>query len=363
MNRTTSIYLDVVRPMAALIVLLSHVSYQGLSGGQAAFLSGAGIQAVDVFFVLSGFVIAHVRATREHDARIYFISRAARIYSVAIPALIVTAIADTIGLSIDAATYSGPYQALSPGLLTRCLSFTGEHWNAHRFPGSNGPYWSLGFEVWYYVVFGVFLFSPRRWRWGAALGVLIFIGPKVTLMLTTWLMGVGAYYVCKSQRLSSVTGWIFLTVPLVVLAGYQLIPHSQLQPFTNISLQQERLISTFQDYLLAALFSIHLVGFSAVSTNFAPLLEQHAQSIRWIAGATFSIYLVHLPIMHLLAAIFPWPKSSPWMLLLLVSGTLVLCLVFAELTERRKDAWRRQIVSILSFIEERVPRKRARLFG
>ncbi|MGA7451675.1 MAG: hypothetical protein WBW73_10515, partial [Rhodoplanes sp.] len=74
-------------------------------------------------------------------------------------------------------TYDGPFQALGPGLLIRCVSFLGEHWNAHRFPGSNSPYWSLGFEVWYYVAFGAFVFCPGRWRWIAAATVLVFIGP------------------------------------------------------------------------------------------------------------------------------------------------------------------------------------------
>lgn len=348
-----------MRPAAALIVLLSHVSYQGLSSGQAAFLSGAGIQAVDVFFVLSGFVIAHVCATREHNARIYFVSRAARIYSVAIPALVLTAIADFIGQSMDAATYSGPYQAFSPGLLIRSLTFTGEHWNAHRFPGSNGPYWSLGFEVWYYMVFGVFLFSGRRWRWGAALAVLIFIGPKVTLMFPTWLMGAGAYYICKSQRISPITGWVLFTVPLAFLAGFQLMPHSGLQPFINISLEPERLKSLCENYLIASFFSIHLVGFSTVSATFTPLLERHVKVIRWIAGSTFSIYLMHLPIMHLLAASSPWPKSSPWTMFLLLAGTPVICLGFAEVTERKRDAWRRLIMSTL----ERAPPLRTGLSG
>ena len=107
MNRTTSLYLDMIRPIAALVVLLSHVSYQNLSGGQLKFMASTGVQAVDIFFVLSGFVIAHVYATREHDFRDYAISRAARIYSVALPALILTAIVDAIGIRENTATYRG----------------------------------------------------------------------------------------------------------------------------------------------------------------------------------------------------------------------------------------------------------------
>jgi hypothetical protein len=114
-NRATSLYLDLVRPAAAFVVLLPHVSFQGISGGRLRILGSVGVQAVDVFFVLSGFVIAHVRATRECDVRSYVVSRAARIYSVAIPALILTAVVDSIGLRESPATYHGPSQAFSPG--------------------------------------------------------------------------------------------------------------------------------------------------------------------------------------------------------------------------------------------------------
>ena len=98
MNRATSLYLDLIRPAAAFIVLLSHASFRALTGGQLRVMASTGVQAVDVFFVLSGFVIAHVCAARESNVRSYIVSRAARIYSVAIPALILTAVVDFIGL-------------------------------------------------------------------------------------------------------------------------------------------------------------------------------------------------------------------------------------------------------------------------
>jgi len=358
-NRTTSLYLDLIRPIAAFVVLLSHISYQNLSGGQLKFMASTGVQAVDVFFVLSGFVIAHVCATREHDLRDYVISRAARIYSVALPALILTAMVDAIGIRANAATYQSFYQALTPGLIIRSVFFVGEQWNAHRFPGSNGPYWSLGFEVWYYIAFGAFLFAPCRWRWPATLLVLVLIGPKVALMFPAWLMGVGAYRICSSRSLPQLAGWILLIVPLVAVAGYQLVPHSPLQQFTNVTLTADRFRSTGQDYLLSALFSAHLIGFSTVSATFAPWFERHARPIRWFAGATFSLYLTHLPIMHMLAAISPWPKSSLCTLSLLLTMTPVACLGFAEFSERRKEQWRTLIANLLTLIAK----VRGRLFA
>lgn len=163
MNRAVSLYLDCIRPLAALTVLLSHVSYQNLSGGQLAVFAPFGIQAVDLSFVLSGFVIAHVCASHERDARAYALSRTVRIVSVALPAILVTLLFDDVGLSQGPSVYvGGPYQPMTMGLVVRSMLFLGECWGAHRFPGSNGPFWSLGFEVWYYVCFGVFVFAPPR---------------------------------------------------------------------------------------------------------------------------------------------------------------------------------------------------------
>lgn len=352
MDRSTSLYLDIVRPTAALFVLLSHVSLQNLSDGQLVFLSGAGVQAVDVFFVLSGFVIAHVCATREQNAGAYFVSRAARIYSVAVPALILTAILDFIGLRQNAVTYEGPFQPLAPGLIVRCILFINEQWNTHRFPGSDSPYWSLGFEVWYYVAFGAFVFTPRPWRWLILTTILVFIGPKVALLFPLWLMGAVLYHISTSPlTIKPLVGWVLFAAPLVILVGYQLLPHPAMQPFINVTLNFNRIWTFGQDYLVGVLFCIHLIGFMIISPTFARWLDEHSRAIRWIAGATFSLYLTYLPIMHLLAAISPWPKSSPWTVAFLVTITLLSCLAFAEAFERRKDTFRRLIISGLRVLE------------
>jgi peptidoglycan/LPS O-acetylase OafA/YrhL len=59
-------------------------------------LGGLGAEAVDVFFVLSGFVIGYATDSRERTPLTYAINRLARIYSVAIPALAATFILDGI---------------------------------------------------------------------------------------------------------------------------------------------------------------------------------------------------------------------------------------------------------------------------
>ncbi|MGH9810841.1 MAG: acyltransferase family protein, partial [Terriglobia bacterium] len=93
-----SIYLDLVRFCAALCVFLGHASGQRFSGGYLWHFDELRHDAVTVFFVLSGFVIAHVTNTSEQTPREFFINRAARIFSVAIPALALTYALDAVGM-------------------------------------------------------------------------------------------------------------------------------------------------------------------------------------------------------------------------------------------------------------------------
>lgn len=328
--------------MAALFVLLSHVSM--LTDGRLGFLASTGVQAVDIFFVLSGFVIAHVSATRERDAGSYFASRAARIYSVAIPALILTIALNYFSGHQNTSTAEVPFQPITSGLLIRCISFINEQWNAHRFPASNGPYWSLGFEVWYYIAFGAFVFAPRRWRWPVTVVTLVFIGPKVALLFPLWLSGVVLYRVCAAPLdIRPLFGWILFVTPLLILAIYQGFPHPPLQPFNDVSISLSRLWTFAQDYFVGVLFCVNLVGFKIVSSSFA-WLDRFSQSIRWIAGATFSLYLTHVPIMYFLIKVSPWPSNSLWTVALMLIITIPACFAFAEVFERHKDAYRRAII-------------------
>ena len=78
MKKEVSIYLDAVRFLAAFFVFLDHFALGRISGGFLWQLRPLGDEAVTVFFVLSGFVIAYVTDTREKTAPAYVVSRVAR---------------------------------------------------------------------------------------------------------------------------------------------------------------------------------------------------------------------------------------------------------------------------------------------
>ncbi|HEV7881850.1 acyltransferase family protein, partial [Bradyrhizobium sp.] len=75
-----SLYLDILRILAALTVLIDHAS----AVFDIRWFGGSGHHAVIVFFVLSGYMIAHAAHQPGVDLRTYAQHRAARILSVAL---------------------------------------------------------------------------------------------------------------------------------------------------------------------------------------------------------------------------------------------------------------------------------------
>src|SRR5207245_5659859 len=132
MTNALSLYLDALRFGAALAVFVSHYSTGRISGGLFWRFDG-GRTAVLVFFVLSGFVIAWVSDTRERTLEEYGLSRVARLYSVIIPAFIVTVVLDYIAMAIDPHLYEanelmnrGPLNVFLGYVLS--LVFLGQSW-------------------------------------------------------------------------------------------------------------------------------------------------------------------------------------------------------------------------------------------
>src|SRR5438105_11577903 len=97
-----------LRFVAAVLVVVSHASAQSLSGGFLWSLQYIGYPAVMIFFVLSGYVISYVASEKENTLSDYATSRLARLYSVLIPAIILTFAADSLGSVIDPHLYEVP---------------------------------------------------------------------------------------------------------------------------------------------------------------------------------------------------------------------------------------------------------------
>ena len=350
MNAPTSIYLDLVRFMAAVTVFISHTSGRRFTGGLFWQTEPYAAQAVNVFFVLSGFVIAYVTEQREMDARSFAVSRLARIYSVALPALVVTFILDAIGRSIHPEYYAEWWGYVTDGQVHQFVSslfFLNRLWWLHVGQGSNIPYWSLNYEVWYYVIFGLYVFGGRH-RLGWAVLAALVAGPNILFLFPLWLLGVWAYRRCKTSRLSAAAGVWLCAATFAVWVIYEVCAHLMpLRIVGPIGPFYFPHIAWVQDYLVGVLFAVHLIGFSAASGLVAPLFSRLRRQIRWVAGATFTIYLFHGPLTQFFTTIMPWPPESWQAAVLMYPGTLVILFGIAEFTERRKDWWRALFARVL----------------
>jgi peptidoglycan/LPS O-acetylase OafA/YrhL len=348
MTRELSLYLDLVRFVAAFLVLVSHSNDRELSARVIPFAT-YGHSAVVVFFVLSGFVIAWVTATKERTARDYAVSRAARIYSVALPALALTLLLDIVGERLNPGLYA--HTTTHDLWLVRLLSsalFMNEFWGISITTFSNVPYWSLNYEVWYYVVFGIFVFwtGPGRY-WALALAALM-AGPKILLLMPVWLMGVWLYRHLLDRALSVSAGLVLFFGSWVLLVLFHAFDIAQvlfehLKAFVGADFHRQMTWSRFflSDYLLGILVALNFAGFRAADKVLGKPLLVISRPVRVAAGFTLSIYLFHKPLLLFFIALVNGDPNSRWFYATVVALTLVTIVALGTVTEHRKDDYRR----------------------
>ena len=353
MTRGFSLWLDVIRVFAAFTVLFGHMAHIRFTRGDFYVLREWNVasDAVVVFFVMSGVVIAYA-AERDGTLGRYAFNRISRIMTVIVPALVLTLIFDAIGTRIDMIAYPPVYYQDVPlgEFLFRGLTLTPQ-WLGVMDPvrlGTNGPIWSLSYEVAYYAIFGAAMFIRGPLKWIIAAAIIVLAGLPILLLFPAWLMGVGVWHVVKSGRsLSASTAWMLALIgpAFVVWAKMQGID-TLLSNLTAIAFapQSHHGVLLYSDEflwntLIAMAVSVHLIGAAALYRAAQDRPEGAAgRAIRWIAGATFSIYVVHYPTLHLLDATLP--EALPGYDLWLLGLTLAMCFAFASAFERPLKAYR-----------------------
>lgn len=169
MSRRESIYLDLVRSVASLLVVLDHAPALFKLPGVPRW----GYQSVMAFFVLSGYVISHVADTRETTLRVFIVARLARLWSVLVPAVALTIVCDAVGREFGYYQASYTFAPIDLPLVRigAVLAFMADSWVSIQ-PLSNSVVWSLCAEFWYYMLFAAWTFVPpgrcarsRWWLW------------------------------------------------------------------------------------------------------------------------------------------------------------------------------------------------------
>ena len=357
MTRGFSLYLDTIRFLAAVLVLFSHVAYPRYSNGDLAWMRelNLGSDAVILFFVLSGFVIAHTTSAKNRTGLDYAKARLARLYSVVIPAIVFTLVCDAIGRSINPAAYDGWwFNGQNPGeQIWRALTFSSHAAGDQIRLGTNGPFWSVAYEAWYYLAFGVAVFGRGWSRWALLALITLAAGLPIALLAPCWLAGVALQRITARRPQVRVTRGLALamaTAPWLVYAAWLAIDLPRvLTMLTYIAmgagaLTPNQALGFSDEFLwnmaLALLFAVHFFGVFALAKDAAWIGQRSERAIRWLAGATFSIYLFHSPLLTLLYALPGYDAANPAHYLGAGAVTLAACFALAEVSERRLQAWK-----------------------
>jgi peptidoglycan/LPS O-acetylase OafA/YrhL len=301
MNRSFSLYLDLVRFIAACLVYLYHSNQRWLVQ-EVLPASQFGHSAVVVFFVLSGYVIAYVTATKETDWASYSASRLSRVYSVAIPALVLTLALDPIGRGLGVAPYDYPWDQFVPRI-GASLVMLNEVWFVSITCFSNVPYWSIGYEFWYYVAFGVWCFAPRPWGGWLVFALAVLLGPKIVLLAPLWVMGIVLFHSKRLQSLSRAWAWVWVLASTGLIVAYHAtgvtgVLSEGLRHLIGKAWYTQLAYSKFflEDYLLGLLVFVNFAGMRQIADVFWPMLKPLEKLIRWLASYTFTLYLLHQPV-------------------------------------------------------------------
>jgi peptidoglycan/LPS O-acetylase OafA/YrhL len=359
-----SIYLDLMRLSAALGVFIGHSGkflFARDQHGIYNFLFNQGGSAVAIFFVLSGFVISFVTSEKEREWRRYFVARASRIYSVAWAAIAVTAIADLVGRRFNAPYYVAMhdlhfYRDISTEGAARLLSFTNELWFSHVIFGTDEPYWSLGFEVLYYVFFGLLCFVPGRFRILAVVAWLALAGPKIALYLPLWLLGVVTYKLLRHRNLALPKFWAAFGFVISILCYLQLwhaVAWRVITMYETGSFGQEAMAFGFYS-ATGILVSLNILAFQSFVQDRELWPQVARQAIRWSAGASFTLYLVHQPLIAMCAAVFPSTTQHALPGAIAMVVVLALVLLLAEFGERRKKVFSKVIRWLLVLVSSKI---------
>jgi peptidoglycan/LPS O-acetylase OafA/YrhL len=314
--------IQAVRALAVLLVVLYHADIPGVHGG---FLG------VDVFFVVSGFVITNV-LLRERASKGttsipgFYARRIRRILPAATVVLIATVFATyhwlsfiTGGINADDAKYVAAFVGNF-----HFATLGTQYFNASQPPSTLQQFWSLGVEEQFYLVWPVlFLLLTLPWRMLSPIARLV---GALSLVIGTSL----AWCIIETHQnevwafFSPLThAWELALGALLAVVG----PHLRGRaPRVGLSLAFAGLIAILcctWFYTSATLWpgtavivpvaatGMIIAGGSLRGPNsFGPLTK--FPPIQWTGNISYSLYLVHWPIMAIATqyAIAPLPLHS-----------------------------------------------------
>lgn len=335
-----------MRALAVGLVVLNHAGVPWFSGGYI---------GVDVFFVISGFLITQLLIDEAGernsiDLRNFWARRARRILPMSILVTIATVVA---GLFMLEPGKTRELSAVALGALGFCANIvlffrTSDYLSGVTAPSPLRHFWSLAVEeqfylLWPLVVFAAVKYGKTNWKkWLIGVGALAGVASLVTSISITkghpgagyylpysrfWEISAGALLALAGTRFDKIPGiakaiggWIGL-VAIVVAA----VMYSESTVFPGYAA------------LLPILATVCVL--IAGSVKFGPMSVLSIEPLQLLGARSYSLYLWHWPLLVLLEARFGTP--SAWAKAWIVLAAVVLSAISYRLIEQpvRHNTW------------------------
>ncbi|GAC1416115.1 MAG: acyltransferase [Acidobacteriaceae bacterium] len=332
--------LDIVRVSAAAMVAFGHLTQAPFSTGWPE-LTYTARMAVSVFFVLSGFAIRYVTTRRPATLGRYLGDRASRIYSIAGPALLLTLLTDTFASRANPTFYAHwAIDATHPlWRIAANLIFCGQFWTHPINPLSNSPFWSVNYEVAYYLLYGCAFYLAGARRWLSVVILCVLCGPRILYLAPLWIAGCILHDLYQRWNAEGTAArWINTLMLIPIAAAILLVVESPRHPgLTQISVLSfwphlERMANNVPvrpaDYVFGILWTILFLRLLLFARHLRLREESgFVRAIRFISEGTFPLYLIHFPLYVLIAAAIPYDHASAVAKLTIFTSVLILSIL------------------------------------
>ena len=291
--------LQVCRGLAALLVVLTHI--HGVEKTHFTTdhlrLFGYGDIGVDIFFVISGIVIASVTAEKfgsPRNATIFLYHRLARIFPIFWIYTTLTLLANWLAPLADTNIYPRSFNILASYLLIPT-----------QLPMPVFQGWTLSFELYFYLVVALFLLVPERIApslfalWGVAviafklhvgLSPALIVNLLISPSILEFLAGYALFHIYRRSRLHPAAGIALITVSLLLLVA--IILHDDPVTIVNHPWKRPLFYGSFASLFLFGAMELERTRIIRYLPFFASIGD-------W----SYSIYLSHVLVVNLVTLI------------------------------------------------------------
>ena len=192
-------------------------------------------------------------------------------------------------------------------------------------------------------------------------GLLLAVaGPKIAAYFPMWLFGLYCQRLLTrwdadqaySASRASFGAWaaLFVAMPITYLVVRCYWETSLQSMFLPIGFNPKTYASILYFNFVGSLFAVSILAFykmARLSSVIEEFMARIARPVQWLAGATFTLYLAHQPIILALTTIMPGERGSKLWAYSIMAAAFALIFALAEVSERRKMFWRKLFEKLL----------------